>query len=329
MMPVTSTASPNSLAWRSAVLARRGVDGHQRLVRRVGHLLGDHAADLLSSAIRSSLGVQAPGGVDDHDVGAALAPAGDGVEGDRAGVGALGALDDVDARALAPALELLDRGGAERVGGADHDGLAERVACRCQASLPIVVVLPVPLTPTTRITVGFGADVDRVVAGAGELREQLGEPLGQLLAADEAALLRLALELLDDLRGRAGADVGVDQRLLEPLPGLLVEVALEQRRLDLGGERLARLAHVLAQAAEEAAALLGASASACGGRGHGAVGEEEVGPVAGHRRGRIERVAVDAWLAPCAGVQLGASERRACTAVGSRPRCFEGSIVHA
>ena len=70
------------------------------------------------------------------------------------------------------------------------------------------------------------------------------------------ALLGLALELLDDLRGRAGADVGVDQRLLQALPRLLVEVALEQRRLNLGRERLARLAHVLAQAPEEAAALL-------------------------------------------------------------------------
>ena len=107
------------------------------------------------------------------------------------------------------------------------------------------------------MTVGSGADVDRVVARACELRQELGEALRQLLATDQAALLRLALELLDDLRGRAGADGGVDQRLLEPLPGRLVEVALEQCRLDLRRERLARLAHVLAHAAEEAAARLG------------------------------------------------------------------------
>ena len=65
---------------------------------------------------------------------------------------------------------------------------------------------------------------------------------------------RLVLEPLDDLRRRAGADVGVDQRLLQALPGLLVE-SLEQRGLDLGGQRLPGLGHVLAQAAEEAAAL--------------------------------------------------------------------------
>ena len=97
----------------------------------------------------------------------------------------------------------------------------------------------------------------------------------------DLALLGLALELLDDLRGRAGADVGVDQRLLEPLPGLLVEVALEQRGLDLGLQRLAGLAHVLAHAAEEAAPLLLALLLGRR-RGAGAVGDEEVVPVSCH-----------------------------------------------
>jgi hypothetical protein len=40
------------------------------------------------------------------------------------------------------------------------------------------------------------------------------------------------LELLDHLGRRPGPHVGVDQRLLQALPGLVVEL-LEQRRLDL------------------------------------------------------------------------------------------------
>ena len=96
-------------------------------MRRVGHLLGDHPADLAQLVHEVVLGVQAAGGVHDHDVGAALAAAGDGIEGHRPGVGPLRALDHVDAGPLAPALELLDGGGPERVGGADHDLLAERV----------------------------------------------------------------------------------------------------------------------------------------------------------------------------------------------------------
>ena len=155
---------------------------------------------------------------------------------------------------------------------------------RCQASLPIVVVLPVPLTPTTRITVGSGrmSIVSSPVRASSA--SSSAEPAGQRLAADERAVLGLALEPLDHLGGRAGADVGVDQRLLEPLPGLLVEVALEQRRLHLGRERLAGLAHRAAQAAEEAAPPLG-GAGVGGVLGErGAVGDEEVVPVAGHGR---------------------------------------------
>ena len=57
----------------------------------------------------------------------------------------------------------------------------------------------------------------------------------QRLAALQPAVARLLLELADDARGGRRADVGHDQRLLEALPGLLVDVALQQRRLDLGG----------------------------------------------------------------------------------------------
>ena len=154
---------------------------------------------------------------------------------------------------------------------------------RCQASLPIVVVLPVPLTPTTRITVGSGRRSIVVVAGAGELGEQLGQALGQRLAADELALLGLALELLDDLRGRARADVGVDQRLLEALPGLLVEVALEQRRLDLG-LRAPRASCACSRAGggRSRGAAPRARARAASARAPAAVGDEEVVPVARH-----------------------------------------------
>ena len=115
----------------------------------------------------------------------------------------------------------------------------------------------------------------------GQFGEQLGQPRGERLAAGQAALLRLALEPLDHLGGRAGADVGEDQRLLEALPRLLVELALEQRRLDLGRQRLARLAHVLAQPPEEAAALL-LAALRLGGLRDWTIGQEEFMPITSH-----------------------------------------------
>ena len=127
--------------------------------------------------------------------------------------------------------------------------------CRCQAILPIVVVLPVPFTPTVSSTDGWCETSIRSSPTLRDLGQQLAQAALEVLPAGERALQRLVLEALDHLRGRAGADVGVDQDLLEPFPGLVVERAAE-RRAQLAAERLARLREVLAQAAEEAALLL-------------------------------------------------------------------------
>ena len=55
-------------------------------------------------------------------------------------------------------LQLLDRGGAERVAGGEHHRLPS--SAKSCASLPMVVVLPVPLTPTIRMTNGFLRRID-------------------------------------------------------------------------------------------------------------------------------------------------------------------------
>src|SRR5262249_14515645 len=122
----------------------------------------------------------------------------------------------------------------------------------------------------------------------------------------ELVLARLRLQRLHHRCGRAGADVRHDERLLQALPGLLVEHA-EERRLDLAAERLASLCHALAQAAEEAAprcrgrwgrrgrpvvpacgssalaplVLLG-SAAVCLVASAGLADDEQIAPVAGH-----------------------------------------------
>ena len=71
----------------------------------------------------------------------------DAVEHDGGGVGALGAPHEVRPRALGPRLELLGRRGPERV--ARRPSGTGRPSSRCwRPTLPIVVVLPTPLTPT-------------------------------------------------------------------------------------------------------------------------------------------------------------------------------------
>ena len=153
---------------------------------------------------------------------------------------------------------------------------------RCQASLPIVVVLPVPLTPTTRITVGSGRRSILSSPVRASWASSSASRLRERLAADERALLGLALELLDDLGGGLRADVGVDQRLLEALPGRPRRGRPRTASPGPRRQRLARLAHVLAQAAEEAAALLLALGLVGRPRRGAVVEEEEVVPVAGH-----------------------------------------------
>ena len=113
--------------------------------------------------------------------------------------------------------------------------------------MPTVVVLPVPLTPTTRITVGCAPRAN-VGGGAEELLDLLRERLA------EVAHLAAGLEPPHDLGRRADADVAVDERLLEPLPGLLV-AGVERAGDDLCRQRAAALRERVAQPAEEAAPL--------------------------------------------------------------------------
>src|SRR3954468_6117460 len=79
-------------------------------------------------------------------------------------------------------------------------------------SLPIVVVLPVPLTPTTRITAGAGG-----TAGGGGPAARPGPPPraeGGVQARGAAG----GPGPPHELGRRADADVAGDEPLLEPLP---------------------------------------------------------------------------------------------------------------
>ena len=101
--------------------------------------------------------------------------------------------------------------------------------------------------------------------------EQLLDLLRERLA--EVAHLAARLEPPHDLRRRANADVAVDERLLEPLPGLLV-ARVERACGDLGRERAPALRERVAQPAEEAGPLRLV--------GRGRLVAEELGPGSGH-----------------------------------------------
>src|SRR6476661_7078843 len=88
-----------------AVLPGGGVEHEQHLVD--DGLAGDHPLDLAELVHQPGLRVEAPGGVEEHGVGALLVALLDGVERDAGRVGALRTADDGGARPLTPRGELL------------------------------------------------------------------------------------------------------------------------------------------------------------------------------------------------------------------------------
>ena len=88
-------------------------------------------------------------------------------------------------------------------------------------------------------------------------RRRLSEERGELLRerSIQVGEVRTALEPLHELGRRAHADVGANQRLLEPLPGRVV-TGIERRGRKLGRERAPALRERVAQAREQSGAIL-------------------------------------------------------------------------
>ena len=207
----------------------------------------DHAPHLRQLLHEVRLRVEAPGRVDDHHVPSARLRRLDRVERDRGGIRSADGADEVRLGARRPDLELLLRGGAERVGGAEDD------------AQPVLAELRGELADRRRLARAVDADDEDHgrrrghVQGRG-LAEHRRDLLRQRLA--EVAELAARLQPLDQLGRRRDADVGGDQRLLQPLPGRVV-LRVEGRDRDLLRQRPARAAERVAQAAEEALLLLG------------------------------------------------------------------------
>ena len=105
-------------------------------------------------------------------------------------------------------------------------------ATRTRASLPTVVVLPVPLTPTTRMTAGRldAGRGDRAVHARVDEGEQVGaQPAAHGLLVAGALDLDLGAQRVDQLHRRLDAEVGGQQRVLDVLPRLLVQAAAGQQ----------------------------------------------------------------------------------------------------
>ena len=101
-----------------------GVDDEEGFVGGLGVFAAEDALDFGEFAHEVFLIVEATGGVADEVLDAAALRGFPGVVADGGGVGFVLAFDDGDGEALGPEVELLDGGGAEGIGGGEHDGFA-------------------------------------------------------------------------------------------------------------------------------------------------------------------------------------------------------------
>ena len=155
----------------------------------------------------------------------------DRLEGDAGRVAALGAADDVDADPLAPGGELLDGGGAEGVGRAQHDRavLGDQDPGDLADGGGLAGAVDADDEDDAGLAVG-AADLQAAVHGPGRPGSSSSSRSTARASAGVAALdPQPGAQPLDQLLGRRDADVGGEQGVLDRLPGVLVEpVAREQ-----------------------------------------------------------------------------------------------------
>ena len=123
MSPVTPARLAEHLDLGKGILAGRRVEDEEDIVRRFGVEAAEDAADLGQFVHQVGFVLQPPGGVDDQHVLAGRGRLLDAVEHDPGGIAAFLAGDDRRADAVAPDLQLLDRGGAEGVAGGEQHAI--------------------------------------------------------------------------------------------------------------------------------------------------------------------------------------------------------------
>ena len=138
---------------------------------------------------------------------------------------------------------------------------ARRSSRQRRASLPMVVVLPTPLTPTISTTNGcLPRDVERLLDRLQQRDQLLAQRGEQRVGIGELALVHALAQVLDQLGAGLDADVGGDQGGFELVEQGVVEhgVAREQRaeaaREAAAGKALAPAAFGAAASAADCAA---------------------------------------------------------------------------
>ncbi|GBD46136.1 hypothetical protein HRbin41_00957 [bacterium HR41] len=262
--------------------------------------------------------MQAPGGVDQHDVHGARTRRLDRVVSDRPRVLARAAAHDLGSRPLGPHHELVDGGGAIGVG------------CRQQhARTALAAQRRGELADRGRFARAVDADehhdsrlraqIEAGVRPGGHQRrgDQVTQTRSDIAAVDIAGS-HLVFELLDEPGCRRNADVGPDERLLQALEESVVDAA-EDARAELALQRLAGLAQALSQARKQAFAARASRIPLA--RPHSRRQKQRLAPLDRHRGRQLTRCA---WVARPQGTATGRRNQGG-PRQRSRTRCPAGA----
>jgi len=188
-------------------------------MRRARNSPGAHPPHLLELGHQVVLRVQPTGGVDQHHVEPAPDRAGESIVDHRRRIGAGSGAQDLRSRALGPHFELLDRGGAERVGG--HEQRAAALAREPGGELAGERGLTDTVDPDEQRHPGPCRGIRparriRLEAGAGG-GQHLGRGAAECFAQVQRGLaLHALLGAPDQAIGGIRTHIGCEQRLFEP-----------------------------------------------------------------------------------------------------------------
>ena len=115
---------------------------------------------------------------------------------------------------------------ARNVSAAASITLKPRRRNRC-AILPMVVVLPVPFTPTTRNTCGLAPALSAKSCASGSSTSAISDArMSRTASASMPSVVTAACDPRADARGHGDAEIGLDQHLFQPVEHVVVELPL-------------------------------------------------------------------------------------------------------
>ena len=174
-------------------------------------------------------GVQSTGGVDNHDIATAGDTRIDGVKRDRRGIGPRRAPNELDARALRPDAQLIDRTRAKRVGRTEQHFLPIRAELRRQLADERCLAGTIHTNDQQNGRATRCAMQCRVGVAASERRfHAVRECIAELIIGLHLAALCQPFHFGNQRERRGDPEIGLDEQRLECLQRTLIDATAQQ-----------------------------------------------------------------------------------------------------